>query len=140
LTVTLVKGLQKTDTTLTIFFAQCLIGFWLVLLPAGAAGHSAGMGQSLLLVAIGLASTTGQLLLTEGYRYVTVSTGSVLTMLGPVLTLAAGAFLFHEHFSSLMVLGAALVLGSCVMMTVLSGSEPPAVVRVPGVGQMGGGG
>jgi len=112
LTVVLVKKLQDTDSTESIFFSQCLIGFWIVLVPATAVPHNFGYHGCMVLLAIGLLATAGQLIMTEGFRYITVSSGSVITLVSPVLNVAVGAMLFHESFPPLSMAGAGILLAS----------------------------
>jgi drug/metabolite transporter (DMT)-like permease len=112
LAVVSVKSLQKTDSTPTIFFAQCLVGLWIVLLPATVAPGSITLGASLALVAIGLFATAGQLLSTDSYRYLSVAQGSALIMMSPLLNCIAGMALFHEHLSLQTGIGAGIVMVS----------------------------
>jgi drug/metabolite transporter (DMT)-like permease len=113
LSVVLVKQLQETESTATIYFAQCLVGFWLVIVPAGAAPYSVGYAGIIILVAIGLLAAAGQLVMTEGYRYLPVSTAALFVMIAPILNLAAGALLFHEPVTMRTLFGSSLVLVSC---------------------------
>ncbi|MBN1130772.1 MAG: DMT family transporter [Chitinispirillaceae bacterium] len=110
LTVVLVKKLQATDSTPAIFFAQCLVGFWIVLIPATVDSQPVTVNASLILVAIGIFATIGQLLSTDSYRYLSIATGSVLVMGMPVFTGLAGAFLFHERLHLQGYAGAGIVL------------------------------
>lgn len=115
LAVVSVKKLHTTDTSTAIFYSQCLIGFLLVLLPAGIK-NSQGYHEftdSILMVTIGICAAVGQLVLTSGYRYIKVSTGSLLTMSGPVFTLFAGIFVFGEPFTTRILIGSIIILGSC---------------------------
>ena len=118
LAIVVVKKLHDTDTTYAIFFAQCLVGFWLVVIPANVVSTSLGYSGGILLLCIGVAAATGQLLMTEGYRHVTVTTGSLLSMLVPVLNFLVGIFLFQEDASLYAVLGAILVISSCSLVIV----------------------
>ena len=111
----LVKKLHDTDSSYAIFFAQCVIGLWVVVLPANLVPCSIGWTGGLLLVAIGVTSAVGQLLSTEGYRHLPVMTGSLLGMLVPVLNYGAGIALFHEPVSTRSLVGSAAVLGSSVV-------------------------
>ncbi len=115
LTVVLVKRLQDTDSTPAIFFAQCLVGFWVIIVPAGSASVHCGIAGGALLVTIGVLATAGQLFSTEGLRYVSVSSGSVCTLCAPVLNACAGALLFHESLSAWAMAGGALVIVSSAL-------------------------
>ncbi len=111
-----VKKLHDTDSSYAIYFAQCVIGLWVVVVPANMVPCSIGISGGLLLVAIGVTSTVGQLLSTEGIRYVQVATGSLLGMLVPVLNYFLGVVAFDEVMSWRSVVGSATVLGACVVV------------------------
>jgi drug/metabolite transporter (DMT)-like permease len=110
LTVVLVKKLQDTDSTVSIFFSQCLIGFWLLLIPSTAAPLSCGYSGCIILLCIGLLAAVGQLVMTEGYRHVTVASGSIITLLSPVLNITVGTMLFHEVFPPMAMVGSLVLL------------------------------
>jgi drug/metabolite transporter (DMT)-like permease len=116
LTVILVKKLQATDSTPSIFFAQCLGGFWIVLIPASVDMGSISLCASFLLVAIGILATVGQLLSTDSYRYLPIATASALVMMLPLFTSIAGIILFHERLGVPGYIGAGIVLVSTVGM------------------------
>jgi len=121
--LTAIRKLHDTDTSAAIYFAQCGVGMWLVLLPGLSEPAAIGAAQALLLVAIGVTATVGQLLMTEGYKYLPVRTGSLICMLDPVLAFAAGVVIFGEPFTARSAAGAALVIGACVL--VLGGRTRP---------------
>lgn len=116
-----VKKLQATETSASIYFAQCLVGFWLVIMPAGGAPISSGYAGIGLLIAVGVLAAVGQLIMTEGYRYLPVSTASVLVMIAPVLNLLAGAFIFHEQVSMSTIAGSAVVFAACSLVLIPTG-------------------
>ena len=118
-----VKKLHDTDSSYAIYFAQCVIGLWVVVVPANIVPCSIGWSGGLLLVAIGTASTVGQLLSTEGIRYVQVATGSLLGMLVPVLNYFLGVVAFDEVISWRSVVGSATVLGACVVVLLKSNNN-----------------
>jgi drug/metabolite transporter (DMT)-like permease len=118
LTVVFIKKLQDTDSTESIFFSQCLVGFWIMVVPATAAQHTCGPGGCALLLAIGLLAAVGQLAMTEGYRYVTVASGSVITLVSPALNVAVGAAVFREPFPPLAMVGAAVLIASSTVSVV----------------------
>ena len=129
--VVLVKKLHETDSTYAIFFAQCVIGLWIVIIPANVTSFSIGYSGGAILLCIGIAAAIGQLLMTEGYRHVTVVAGSLLGMLVPVLNFLAGTLLFHERLSLRGLLGAVIVVLSCSLVIISDrrkqgGSEQPA--------------
>lgn len=111
----IVKKLHDTDSSYAIFFAQCVIGLWIVIVPANVVPCSIGLHGGLLLVAIGVTSAIGQLLSTEGYRHLTVAKGSLLGMLVPVLNYIMGVTLFEEPVSARSLIGSAVVLGASVV-------------------------
>lgn len=112
----LVKKLHDTDSSYAIYFAQCVIGLWIVVVPANVVPCSIGFSGGFLLVAIGVTATIGQLLSTEAYRYVQVPTGSLFGMLVPVMNYFVGVTLFDEVISWRSIIGTAAVLGSCVVV------------------------
>ena len=111
-----VKKLHDTDSSYAIYFAQCVIGLWVVVVPANIVPCSIGISGGLLLVAVGVTSTIGQLLSTEGLRYVQVATGSLLGMLVPVLNYFLGVVAFGEIISWRSVIGSTVILASCVVV------------------------
>jgi drug/metabolite transporter (DMT)-like permease len=120
LAVVIVRYLHGTDDSYAIFFAQCAIGIWVVIVPANLVPISIGLGGGILLLCIGIAGATGQLLMTQGYRYLEVSTGALLGMLVPVLNFFIGALVFKEHLSILSVFGSAIVILSCVAVLIIN--------------------
>ena len=113
-----VKKLHDTESSYAIFFAQCLIGFWLFVVPANVVEDSGrgGISEGALLLSIGVVAAVAQLLMTEGYRHVKVTTGALLNMLVPVFNLTLSILVFRESFSLIEMLGAVLVLASCVLV------------------------
>jgi len=112
LTIVSIKRLQATDSTVAIFFAQCLIGACIVFIPASAVAGSISPTALAGLLLVGVLATAGQLLMTDSYKYVSVATGSLLVMTAPVFNCIAGLLLFHEPFSAHSGIGALVILGS----------------------------
>ncbi|MEM7396020.1 MAG: DMT family transporter, partial [Verrucomicrobiota bacterium] len=94
--VCLIKKLHDTESTQSIFTAQCVVGFWVVLMPAQFSAGAIGVGGAIIIVAAGLLAAAGQLMMTYGFKYVEASTGALLGMLTPVLNVVAGLLLFGE--------------------------------------------
>jgi drug/metabolite transporter (DMT)-like permease len=120
--VTTVRKLHDTDNSWSIYFSQCFVGMALFGVPALAMGWNISWGGWLIMLGIGVGATVGQLLMTEGFRYVPVRIGSLMGMLDPVLAYAAGVVIFDEGVSVAAVFGAVLVVGACCM--VLAGRGP----------------
>jgi drug/metabolite transporter (DMT)-like permease len=118
ISIVLVKNLQKSETTSSIFFAQCLIGFLMVLVPSGKNTFEIPHTLIPLLLSVGFFATAGQLILTYGYKYISVGTGSVFVMLAPVFNLVAGIILFKEQISLYMAIGAVVILLSCSLIAI----------------------
>jgi len=114
--VTLIRKLHDTDNSLAIYFAQCAVGMWLVMVPAFMIPADGGVRDASILLALGASVTIGQLLMTEGFKYVPVKTGSLLLMLEPTLCYMAGVAMFGEALAWPCVLGSALVVGSCAVV------------------------
>ena len=114
--VIMVKKLHDSDDSYAIFFAQCLVGFWMFLVPSNLAASLSSYSEGILLVLIGILAATGQLLMTEGYRHVAVTTGSLLNMLVPVLNFAVAVTIFKEPLTGWEIIGALVVILSCVMV------------------------
>ena len=125
--VVLVKKLRNTESSYSIFFAQCIVGFWLVLLPANAVTSKIGLSGGLLLLAIGVTASAGQLMMTYSYRYLPVSTGSLIGMLVPVCNIAIGVIGFDEDISGRCIMGILIVLVSCTLVLVGKRDVQPAV-------------
>ena len=113
-----IKRLHETDSTYAIFFVHCVVGLWLMIIPANLAPKAIGYFGGILLAGIGIFATVGQLLMTEGYRYLSVPSGSLLGLLVPVLNFCAGVVVFHERLSLWAIIGSILILTSCITITV----------------------
>jgi len=120
LAVVFVKKLHDSDNSYAIFFSQCIVGFWMFLVPSGATQADGNMNELLLLVLVGVVATIGQLFMTEGYKYVNVATGSLLQSMVPVFNLFSGWLIFHEQFSTVEMLGAFVIVGSCFALVIIN--------------------
>jgi drug/metabolite transporter (DMT)-like permease len=114
--VSLIRKLHDTDSSLAIYFSQCVVGMWLVFGPSFSNEGSVGVNGVFILLGIGVTVSVGQLLMTEGFKYVPVKTGTLLLMLEPVLCYIAGVTIFSEHLTVYSVLGSLLVIGACAVV------------------------
>lgn len=120
LAVVFVKKLHDSDNSYAIFFSQCIVGFWMFLLPSGATQSKGDLTEILLLVAVGVVATIGQLFMTEGYRYVNVATGSLLQSLVPVFNLLSGWLIFQERLTTVETFGALIIVLSCFVLVIIN--------------------
>lgn len=120
LAVVFVKKLHDSDNSYSIFFSQCIVGFWLFLIPSGATQAKGNLNELLLLVLVGIVATIGQLCMTEGYRYVNVATGSLLQSMVPVFNLLSGWLIFHEQFTTIEMTGAFVIVSSCFALVIIN--------------------
>ncbi len=111
--VTLIRKLHDTDSSLAIYFSQCAVGMWLVIGPALSSEGAVDFKGVFILLGLGTSITIGQLLMTEGFKYVPVKTGSLLMMLETVLCYIAGVVIFSEPLTWSCLLGSVLVIGAC---------------------------
>lgn len=114
--VTIIRKLHDTDSSLAIYFSQCLIGMWLVIGPAMRCEETIDFRGVFILLGLGVSISIGQLLMTEGFKYVPVKTGSVLMMLETVLCCIAGVVIFGEIYTWSSLLGSVLVIGACAVV------------------------
>ena len=115
LAITLIRKLHRTDSSYSIFWAQCIVGFWLVILPANATPSQLAWKDAIILLLIGISATIGQLFMTAGYKHLPVRVGSILGMLEPTFNFFVGAILFAEPFTGRSFLGAALIILSSIL-------------------------
>lgn len=120
LAVVFVKKLHDNDNSYAIFFSQCVIGFWMFLIPSGVTQSKGNITEILLLILVGVVATIGQLFMTEGYRYVNVATGSLLQSLVPVFNLASGWLIFHEQLNTVETTGAFIIVVSCFALVLIN--------------------
>jgi drug/metabolite transporter (DMT)-like permease len=120
LAVVFVKKLHDSDNSYAIFFSQCIVGFWMFLIPSGVTQSSGNLNELLLLVLVGVIATIGQLFMTEGYRYVNVATGSLLQSMVPVFNLFSGWLIFHEQFTAIEMAGAFIIVSSCFVLVIIN--------------------
>ncbi len=111
-----IRKLHETDSTNTIFFAQCIGGVLIVSLPGIRGIHDPGIYEIVMLLCIGISATIGQLFMTQGFKFLSVATGSQLHMTIPFFSMIAGVLLFNEPFGRHQVLAFILITSSCVIL------------------------
>jgi drug/metabolite transporter (DMT)-like permease len=123
-----VKRLRATDSSTSIFLSQSLIGFWIVLVPAGLNASKIVFGTIWILIGVGVLATVAQLLMTWSFAHIPISTGSLLSLLTPICNVILGILLFKESLTLPEAVGTMLILLTCIVVAAL-GKEPIAVRR-----------
>ena len=108
-----VKALTRTDSSYSIYMSQCLMGFWLVVIPANLSPLAPTVRVVVVLLAIGICAAVGQLLMTWSFGKLSVTTGSLLGLLTPVCSVFVGILLFGEALGAFELVGVFVVLFSC---------------------------
>jgi drug/metabolite transporter (DMT)-like permease len=114
--VTAIGKLHRTDNTPSIFLVFSLSGVicmfpFVIYYPIS----SYGMLEWGYLGAVGLLGTAGQMLMTQGYRFLNVSSASTLGLLSPVLNAFVAMFFMHEALPPVSLLGGMVILVSCAL-------------------------
>jgi drug/metabolite transporter (DMT)-like permease len=118
LAVVIVRKLRATESSYAIFFSQCAIGFWMMLIPANLVPVAIGIQGGFILLGIGVTAAVGQILMTHAYKALSVSKGAVISLLTPVLNIIIGLAVFDESITAVSGLGMVLVLAACTLIAV----------------------
>ena len=130
-----IKEARRTENAVSTFAVFALSGWifaGITLLVGPRAGFPAfghwtsidGRGFTVLL-AMGVLSTAGQLLFTQGYGYTSLAMGTVLSLLVPVLAALFGWLLLEESLTPGLLSGTALVLVACWLLDRREGQLEP---------------
>lgn len=120
--VVIIRQLTLTETSGTIFASQCAYTAVLAL-PFIVGLPMPSLWNLGLLTAAALLAALGQLAMTEGFRFLPVSTGGAFQILLPLTITVSGIVFFGETFTAPQVGGAALILLGCYQ-TVTSKTTP----------------
>lgn len=116
LAIVIVRKLRETESSYAIFFSQCVIGFWMMLIPANLAPVALGIQGGFILLGIGISAAMGQIFMTYAYKALSVSKGAVISMVTPVLNIIIGLAIFNETITVMSGLGMLLVLAACALI------------------------
>lgn len=108
-----IRKLHDTDDSWAIYFSQCIVGLILFIGPSLFRAAVWNPLDVVVLVLIGILATVGQLLMTEGFRYLPVRMASIFGMTDPLFVYLAGVILFREAITVYMVVGSTMILGAC---------------------------
>lgn len=114
--VVYIRKLTRTEHSSTIFASQCVFGLVIGIGPAMWSSVQFDGVTLFYLVVCGVFAAGGQLMMTYGFRYLTVNEGGVLGMLAPVLIMIGGSICFGESYAVLELVGAVLILLCCTLM------------------------
>jgi drug/metabolite transporter (DMT)-like permease len=113
--IVLIRRAHGTETTGSIFAAQCAWGLIVAAVPATHAWQMPAVGATIVLVVSGLLAGGGQLTMTAAYRHLPVAEGSLLQLLLPLGIGIGGAVFFAERHSLAEGVGAALIIAGCLL-------------------------
>lgn len=112
-TVVVIRQLTQTESSAMIYTTQCLYILAASLPMAIFMRPELTMAHVVLLLIAGVSATFGQLAMTDGFRYLTVSVGGAFQVLAPMLISFGSVLCFAEAFSVVQVIGATLILAGC---------------------------
>lgn len=118
LAVVIIRKLHETETSWEIFFAQCAVGTAMLLGPGIRQASAVTARETAILLAIGLLATAGQLVMTQGFRYLPVKTGSLLALAEPVLNYLLGILIFAELVTFRSMSGSVLIAVACLIVLI----------------------
>ncbi|MBE2213981.1 MAG: DMT family transporter [Opitutaceae bacterium] len=113
--IVIIRRLREHETIATIFGSQCAWGLAFTAVPTVTGWQTPGWLAAALLALAGLLAGAGQLFMTAGYRWLPVAEGSLLQMSVPVGIALGGVVFFQERYSLAELIGASLIIGSCVL-------------------------
>jgi drug/metabolite transporter (DMT)-like permease len=125
-----IKKLRETDESLTIVMAFSICGM-LIALPlvpltdALNRLHTTDVATAALLV--GVLSFVGHVLFTRGYRGVTLASGTLLSLLVPLVASAGGILYLSEPASPRFFLGAGMIFSALVLSVLSNARRRPSV-------------
>jgi len=129
ISIVVVKKLHDTDDSYAIFFSQTIVGFWIFLIPSTTMQFSGRINDGIILMAIGIIAMVGQLLMTEGYKYSSVTTGSSLALIIPVFNSLIGVLFFNEIFTGIELFGGSIILVCCLLIVLYNQLKRMAQLR-----------
>jgi drug/metabolite transporter (DMT)-like permease len=130
LTVVLIRKVRKTNGPLIIYFYFCVVG-GVVSLPLFIANFTLpGFELFTLLIVLAVLLLIAQLFMNQGFKFCRASEGSVILMSEVVFTGVAGVVLFHDSLALSFFIGACLIVGSGVGLS-LTNRKPPSSEVLP---------
>lgn len=111
--VVVIRKLHSSVNTATIFISQCAYGLLFTVPQSTGISESLGPHAIVVVLCSSVLVVLGQLAMTHGYKTLSVSKGSSVHLLMPVISTLASVFIFGEQLTPLFVLGAALILFAC---------------------------
>jgi len=128
--INLIRRLGATDTAATIFFYHCLIGAaislpFLLLQPQPIVPTRLSL---LGLMILASAALVGHLLMNHSFKMVNPTRGGILLMSELVIGAGFGIIFLGDPVSPRLIIGAGLILGCGVVLTLQPSTGPAAIV------------
>lgn len=122
--VVMIRQLRHTESTATIYAAQCLASAIIAAGPAAAPTLSLPPFATALMALAAVLVAIAQLAMTHAYRSLSVARGSSIQMLLPLATALGGWLLFGESFTAIELGGAALTLFATTRILAVPSAAP----------------
>jgi drug/metabolite transporter (DMT)-like permease len=105
---------REKNNTIIVYLSAAFFGF---VLTAPSAGETVALTFPLagLLMAVGILSLAGQLLMSYGFKYVHPTRGSIIAYSSLPLTMGASFLLFQEEYHPLFLWGTALIVAGLIV-------------------------
>ncbi len=129
LAVSTIPTLRQRESSYTIFLSMCLFGFLIAsVLSLGKPFRFSSAGWAALM-GVAAFATIGQLMMTFAYKAVPATQGSIFSYVTPVMNVVLGWGVFHEPMPARAWLGAVMVIGPCVYVSLAGRRPAPDEVR-----------
>lgn len=102
-----------------------------MLIPANSAQSTLGVIGALMVLAIGLVASAGQLTMTWAFHHLDTSTGSLLGMMTVVFNVVIGTITFSELRGLASLLGMIVIVVSCAGIVYLNRPRVAAIEIEP---------
>ena len=124
--VVLIRGLSKDHHPSTIYSSQCAYGIIITVPVVGLQIFALPPIAWTILILSGCLVACGQLAITYGFKYLSVTKGSSIQMLLPLITTAGAFHFFDESLSGTEIIGGLITLLATWQVLRLPGTKTPS--------------
>jgi drug/metabolite transporter (DMT)-like permease len=117
LAIVAIRDLRKTDNSIMITMSFSLAGLFFSLLLLKGNTVIPTSHETIILIAIGIFGTLGQLFMTYAYKLCSAALGSVISMSAIVMAALIGIPVLHEPLTYSLIVGGLLIIASAVFFS-----------------------